>query len=121
MTRRAVTATVLYVAIAAVYLSQSGAPPRVHAATLTSLAVGFLIPALVVGSISEFARRWKLVLMMACAGAVVFGALTSLVVVKAAFLEWWYVKYPILVVGMAALVLVHAALTGLEPRSRSAA
>jgi hypothetical protein len=118
---RVIVASILYVSIMALYLSQGGAPVRVHVATAGALAVGFLLPAFAIGSLGEFARRWKFVIAVVLIGSVVFDFLTSLVVAKAEFLGGWYLKYPILFVGFSALLFMHAAVCGVVSRRAAAA
>ena len=117
---RVTIASVIYALIIAIYLSQSGAPLRVHLATAASLAIGFLIPALAIASLAQFMVKWKLVLSASLAGAFFFDLLTSLVVAKSEFLAGWYFKYPLLVVCFGALLFIHSAASGFVARQVAA-
>ena len=48
--------------------------------------------------------------------SVVFDFFTGLVVAKSEFLGGWYFKYPLLLIGFSALLLIHAAVSGVVAR-----
>ncbi|HEU4523158.1 MAG TPA: hypothetical protein VFT12_14210 [Thermoanaerobaculia bacterium] len=113
---RVFIAIAIYGVLAAFYFANSGAPTRVHVATACELAIGFLVPALFLDSLAAFLRRWKIVAAGAFLGALANGILGSLVVAKAEFFDWWYVKYPVLTLAFATLLFVHACLAGVARR-----
>src|SRR5688572_29927675 len=120
MSRLIVAATILGSLSLLEYLS-SAAPLPVHLAMLSAAVVGFFLPALFIGSPAQYRARWLLVALASLAGALLYGWLTSLAVVKAEFTYLWYLKYPVIAAGFAVLLLVHALLTGAVARRTAAA
>ena len=95
----------------ALYLSVSGAPPRVHLADAVGLVVLFVVPALLVRSPRDLSERWFPILALVLAGAVLRSALNARVIAKVEFdMVSVLTALPFLVLGAALLLLAHGAI-----------
>ncbi len=113
---RVVVFIAIYGTVFGSFYFSSGAPTRVHVVDALALLLGFAVPAQLVSSLEDIVRKWKVILCLFVCSLVGLDYLATVVIAKKEFLFNWWLFYPIGLVFLTALLVVHGVLAGLATR-----
>ncbi len=120
--RGAVAASILAVLLIGTYFAAAPGGIRtpvgeylLHAAIL---AVAFWFPAMRVASIGDMARQWKGLLAWILAWTLVWDVATSGIFMRRQFFDHWWIVYPVGLVVLTALLLLHGGIVDWIRRRR---
>ena len=112
---RIVSAVVIWALVFGASLAVSGAPTSVHIVDGVALFIAFWLPALWVRTPRDLLGRWMIWIPLVFVGLVFWDLASAEVIVKKDVFDGAHVLYPLGVVGMSVLLLVHAGVVwGLE-------
>jgi hypothetical protein len=100
--------TVIYCFLLIIFFVTSGAALRVHIVDALSLFVAFWIPAGFVRSLSDIRVKLKIILPIILLGILVWDLLSSVVITKREFFREAHVVYPLGILTMMTLLVIHA-------------
>ena len=108
MTGRLLLATALFFVVLLIVTAPSGAPFRVHVAVAAGLLIAFWLPALVVRRPADVLARWYMIVPGILLGILVWDALSSVAIAKREFFTNAWITYPLGVVAILLLLLLHS-------------
>jgi hypothetical protein len=106
--RSALIAVAIYLAILVPVLISSGAQLRIELVDASALALGFLVPAFFIRCVSDLRRMLWLLVPWAALAVLWFDLWTAEFVVKRDPFMGWQVLYPIGVLFLLGLLLLHS-------------
>jgi hypothetical protein len=102
----AIVSTIAFILISTVSVFASGAPLKVHAVNIFSLALALPITTLIANKAKSFQQAFIILLMGSLLAVITFDYLSSIVIVKRTMFMGWYFLYP---AGLLILIGLNAA------------
>ena len=103
---------IIYSIVLLISMAKSDAPFKVYFVNAISLLIGFFIPSLFSSSVKTILKKWYLLLTFILLGVFIWDFLKSQVIVKADFFVNAHIIYPIGILFLLMLLIIHNLLLG---------